>query len=473
MNLYEKLINYGRSDYYPFHMPGHKRNTEIMPEFHPYAIDITEIEGFDNLHEPEDILKEEMKRAAQIFGAGETYFSVNGSSGGLLAAISACTRHGEEILVARNCHKSVYNAILINELRPVYLYPQVDQKFGITLGILPEDVDNMLKEHPACRTVVLVSPTYEGMVSDIRRIAQIVHSHKAVLIVDEAHGAHFPFEEKFPISAVSLGADIVIQSIHKTLPAFTQTALVHVQGERADRKRLRQFLSVFQSTSPSYVLMAGICFCMEFLEKDGEAYFKNYRENLEGFYEKAKGLKHIFLLPADSYEGFEKDRSKLVISVKNTALKGKELYDMLLQRYHLQMEMAKDSYVLAMTSVLDTGEGFLRLWNALEELDREMDGRNKTKRSDCFCEKETGRRLRLTSYEASLKETEWIPFDRAEGRICGTYIYLYPPGIPLLCPGEEIDEECLEKIRYYKDAGLVVHGISGDKESFISVISEE
>lgn len=473
MNLYKKLVSYRESDYYPFHMPGHKRNTKVMEEINPYEIDITEIDGFDNLHEPEEIMKEEMGRAARLFGAEETYFLVNGSSCGLLAAISACTHHGEKILMARNCHKSVYNGIFINELQPVYLYPQADEEFGINLGILPEDVDNLLKEHPDCKTVVLTSPTYEGVVSDIKKIAGIVHSYNAILIVDEAHGAHFPFSGEFPASAVDGGADIVIQSIHKTLPALTQTALAQVQGERVARGRLRQFLSVFQSSSPSYVLIAGISRCMDFLERDKEAFFETYTKQLRDFYRKAEGLTHIYVLKRGEYKGFERDSSKLVISVKNTSMTGRQLYDILLERYHLQMEMAKDTYVLGMTSVLDSKEGFSRLWRALEELDKGLEEKEAVKEIKPRCQQVAKRRQCLTSYEAALRKTEWIALDRAKGRICGAYIYLYPPGIPLLCPGEEIDGDCLEQIWYYKRTGLIVHGISEDTDPMISVISEE
>lgn len=468
MNLYEKLEAYRESDYYPFHMPGHKRNTDFLQAGNPYGIDITEIDGFDNLHAPEGIIREEMERARKLFGAEETYFLVNGSSCGLLAAISACASHGEEILVARNCHKSVYHAILINELKPFYIYPQMDDILGINLGILPEDVDNFLKTHESVKTVVLVSPTYEGVVSDIRGIAKVVHGHGGILIVDEAHGAHFPFHAQFPASAVSCGADIVVQSVHKTLPAFTQTALAHVQGERVERKRFQRFLSIFQSTSPSYVLMAGISRCLTFLEQEGGQRFAAYVGELKAFYEKARELRRIDVL--DWVQGFERDISKLIISVKNTSMTGSQLYGILLHRYHLQMEMAQDTYALAMTSVLDTAEGFERLFLALWELDGELvEKLGEGRKRPSFSQRE----LVLSPYQASLRKTGWLPLEASEGKIAGDYIYLYPPGIPLLCPGERIDGDCLTWISYYESMGLRLHGISEGENAFISIILEE
>lgn len=470
MNLHEKLEEYGRSDYYPFHMPGHKRNRDIVTAGNPYAIDITEIDGFDNLHEPEGIIQEEMERARRLFGAEETYFCINGSSGGLLAAISACTCHGDEILVARNCHKSVYNALTINELQSYYLYPQFEDKQGITLGILPEDVDNFLKTHQFIKIVVIVSPTYEGIVSNIKRIAEIVHKHRAVLIVDEAHGAHFSFHKELPVSAVELGADIVIQSIHKTLPAFTQTALVHVQGERVNKERLRYFLSVYQSTSPSYMLMAGISRCLALLEEEGKYLFDQYIKNLREFYKKAEGLQQIIV--EGEPQGWQKDPSKIVISVKNTPMTGRQLYDILLHRYHLQMEMTQDTYVLAMTSICDTREGFQRLLQALKEIDHGLAAGEVGADSGQLYGRELLAKKRkgiLTLYEASLKKREKILLEEAAGRIAGDYVYLYPPGIPLLCPGEEIDRDFIELILYYRKRGLGVHGILEEGQPCIFV----
>lgn len=411
-----------------------------------------------------------MERASALFGSEETFFLVNGSSGGLLAAVSACTLHGDEILVARNCHKSVYNAVLLNELKPVYVYPQTDADFGINLTILPEDVDNLLKIHPNIKAVVIVSPTYEGVVSDIKKIAETAHAHNAVLIVDEAHGAHFPFHEAFPESAVSLGADLVIQSVHKTLPAFTQTALLHVQGERVDRKRLREFLAVFQSSSPSYVLMGGISRCVRLLEEDKDILFAAYIKELTDFYKRTAGLKKISVLT--SFAARERDISKIVISVKNTSMTGSELYDILLHRYHLQMEMKKDTYVLAMTSVFDTKEGFDRLFSALEEIDSEISLLPEN-RTTALPEINTKREQVLTLYEASIREKETVLLELSEGKTAGDYVFLYPPGIPLLCPGERIDRECLDWIAYYKSTGLKVHGVLEGKTPLISVILEE
>ena len=213
--LYKKLESYGQSDYYPFHMPGHKRNRASSADDFLFERDITEISGFDNLHHAEGILKEAQEYAAQIYGTKKCFFSVNGSTAALLAAVSASVNKGGKILVARNCHKAVYHALYLRELQPVYIYPHEDQRLGINGGISPERVERYLEENTDVQALLLTSPTYDGVVSDIKTIAEVVHRHKIPLIVDEAHGAHFHYSKYFPVSAADLGADIVIQSFHK------------------------------------------------------------------------------------------------------------------------------------------------------------------------------------------------------------------------------------------------------------------
>ena len=325
--LYRKLREYGESDYYGFHMPGHKRQLGSFEN--PYKFDITEIDGFDDLHHPErdGVLTRAQERAAGLYGAEETHFLVGGSTAGILSAISGCTRRGGRILMARNCHRSVYHAAELGGLEAEYLYPQQIASPGINGPVLPEDVERALAEKEAFseqekgqdarkaagwfQAVVITSPTYDGICSDVRAIAKICHRHEVPLIVDQAHGAHFPFSDYFPEDAVSAGADVVIHSVHKTLPSLTQTALLHIQGRLADRERIRHFLSVYQSSSPSYILMASIDACMELLETKGEALFREHAQLLEIFREGCRDLEALRLYGAERAPYF--DRSKLLI----------------------------------------------------------------------------------------------------------------------------------------------------------------
>ena len=371
-DLLQQLEQYGSSDYYPLHMPGHKRHISHFGD--PFAIDITEIDGFDNLHHAQGILLEAQKRAAQLYGAEESFYLVNGSTCGILAAVSAATQRGDTVLMARNCHKAVYHAVFLNGLHAEYLYPEADMERGINGSILPEQVRRALEGQEAQRisAVVITSPTYDGVVSDIRRIAAEVHRAGAVLIVDEAHGAHFPMHEYFPETSLACGADLVINSLHKTMPALTQSALLHVQGSRIDRERLRQYLGIYQTSSPSYVLMAAMDRCVGLMQDRGEALFAVFTERLEKMRLELGKMKRLYLVTGKESElsAFDYDRSKVLISTERCVYSGRELAEILRDEYHLEVEMDAPEYVTAIMTVSDTQEGFDRLTRALLEVDR-------------------------------------------------------------------------------------------------------
>lgn len=460
-NLYDKLEEYSQSDYYGFHMPGHKRNTGYFGEKIPYDIDITEIEGFDDLHHAEGIIKEEEERAARLYKAEETHFLVNGSTVGILSAILGVTSRGDKILVARNCHKSVYHAMELHGLEPVYVYPEYEKSLQINGEIFPEKIERMLEEHQNIKAVMIVSPTYDGVVSDVEKIAEIVHRKGIPLIVDEAHGAHFGFHPYFPENSNVKGADLVIHSVHKTLPSLTQTALIHINGELIDRENVRRYLHMLQSSSPSYILMASIGRCMEFLEKEGAEFFESYIKRIKDLRCKLKDLQKLEILETEHF-----DCSKFIISVRNVNLTSQELYNLLLKKYHLQMEMKAGTYVLAMTTVGDTREGLKRLEQALFEIDRNCE----------YMKKEIPLQLphlplAYNSEEISRKKREneeFVSWKESVGRISTEYAYVYPPGIPLIVPGEIITQEAKDVLLLYKELGFSVEGIR--VENYIGVL---
>lgn len=472
--LDQKLHAYSKSDYYPFHMPGHKRRPLDFPN--PYTIDLTEIDGFDNLHHAEGIIKEAQNRARALYRAKETYFLVNGSTCGILSAISAAIPKGGTLLMGRNCHKSAYHAVYLRDLHTRYLMPSMTD-FGILGSIAPEQAAAMLKKHPDIQGVFLTSPTYDGMVSDIRNIAHIVHKHGLPLIVDEAHGAHFPFSGEFPESALASGADIVIQSLHKTLPCFTQTALLHMGSDRIPPARLKQFLDIYQTSSPSYLFMASMEQCIRTMKEQGAALMDDFTLLLRDFYEKTADFKQLKIFPGSpalERNCFDRDFSKILIGVGTTGYTGQELYDLLLAEYHLQMELVSGHYVTALTSLMDTKEGLHRLFLALNEIDH----------MDSFSGKKTQTAGRLlTNQELYTVPRQYcsvsdalespgisVPLAESAGQISQEFIYLYPPGIPLIAPGEEITEELLERIRLCKEQGLAVEGLADMSSRRICVI---
>ena len=459
---------------YPLHMPGHKRNTEKYRMDNPYGLDITEIDGFDDLHEPEGILAEGMQRAARVCGADESWYLVNGSTAGILAGIAACTRRGDRILMARGCHKSAYNAAMIGGLRPVYLYPPASGSWNISGSIRPEDVEKALASDESEGTVprgrialvVVTSPTYEGVISDIRGIAAACHAHGVPLLVDEAHGAHLVLPG-FPESAVSCGADLVIQSLHKTLPAFTQTGLLHRCGNLVSGGRVKQFLDIYQSSSPSYLLMAGIDQCVGWMEQESTPVDAAvWQGMLREFYEMTSGCRSLRVLGREP-EFFDRDPSKLVISTRNTGHTGPELMSILREEYGFELEMASADYVIAMTGAGDRPEEIRRFARAICDLDRRWSGEfPETGAEDVEVSWNNWRAAAVMDLAEADdlkngaggdpgKMPEEIPLDeKALGRISLDFVYAYPPGIPLLAPGERVTEEVLRMADTLRAAGV-------------------
>lgn len=468
MNLYEMLEEYNNTDYYGFHMPGHKRNQTLTGFGLPYTIDITEIDGFDDLHHAGGILKEAENRASVLYRAQETCYLINGSTSGILSAVMGCTSRGDKILISRNCHKSVYHAIYMNGLKPVYIYPRFYDEMQLNGPVEVSDIEALLQEHLDIKAAVITSPTYDGVVSDVKAIANAVHQKNIPLIVDEAHGAHFGFHPYFPENSNTYGADVVIHSLHKTLPSLTQTALIHMNGSLVDRKKIRRYLHMLQTSSPSYVLMAGMDVCIELLSKRGRELFESYTAMLEEVRMQLKELRNLKLLETEVY-----DKSKIVISVKGASMNSRRLYEKLLNQYHLQMEMTAGSYVVAMTSAGDTGEGMERLVNALLEIDFQL---NMVDAGDFQRGVENGKKYRINFSLPRLKQkytsaevdgllnnglnhkTLSVCWQESVGQVSTEYAYVYPPGIPLIVPGEEISWEAAGLMREYESTGFSVEG---------------
>nr|WP_294661703.1 aminotransferase class I/II-fold pyridoxal phosphate-dependent enzyme [uncultured Blautia sp.] len=476
--LYRALEIYSQEDYYPFHMPGHKRNPDTVNTDLPFDRDITEIEGFDNLHHPEGILKKAQETAANVYGTKECYYSVNGSTAALLAAVSAAVPRKGQILVARNCHKAVYHALYLRNLIPTYVYPQMDPKWWINGGISPDKVERALAENPEIKAVLLTSPTYDGVVSDIEKIAEIVHRYEIPLIVDEAHGAHFHFSNYFPTSAAELGADLVIQSFHKTLPSMTQTAVLHNCSDRVDSRLIRRFMGIYQSSSPSYILMASMDACMEKMSSDGNEMFREFTKILEKARRRLSECKYIRLVsPEIGTAGvFDYDRSKLLFSTRYASMTGSELAQILLEKYHIQVEMETEHYVLALAAVGDSEEGFERLCQAIEEIDQEEAQKTKEKRET---EEPKAGRTAYTSLsqfmsitEAMESESEIRKLEESVGRISAEFGYLYPPGIPLIVPGEQITGQFIRNMRIYMEEGLYLQGLEDYTNETIRVVAQ-
>lgn len=501
-SLHEKLKTLAKSDMLPLHMPGHKRASRFTKDFPFYEIDITEIDGFDDLHDPSGVIREMEERFALVYGAHKAWISVNGSTAANEAAILAACKSGSRIIMPRASHKSVYYAVETANLTPVYLQTGISAVTGLVLPPSASEIDAALNENPDAKCVVITSPTYEGLTADVKGIADAVHSHGAILIVDSAHGAHIGIrgDELENEGTLRQGADICILSIHKMLPAPTQTALLLI-NENAPAlnemsRRIRHYLDVFISSSPSYVLMAGVSGCLEYVEKDAATDLKESRIMLSSFREKCDSLKSfdVSLPEADA------DPFKIVIRIKNGSCRAKELYDRLLNIYHIQCEMFGPDYVLGLVSTADDEETLRRIFEALKAEDGLLlSGENYDTESGSGSEESSDARSGLCSDESSDAGTDddglqkefatcFAHFPRVRytpgkamsfsgtlcefdeeilGRVCGSYICIYPPGIPLIVPGEVIDEQVLNEYKKALQAGLHITGLTDEKTAVL------
>ena len=465
-----------------------------------YGIDITEIDGYDNLHNARGILKDTMERAALLFGA-KTYMLVNGSTGGILSAVSTVASGGGKILAARNCHRSFYHAVYLNRCRAEYIYPCFMEKYGLCGSIPVSEIEKKLETDSEIRAVFLTSPTYDGIVSDIGAIVNIAHARRIPVIVDEAHGAHFVLDGRFPKSAVHLGADMVIHSIHKTLPAMTQTALLHVQGDLVDREKLERFLRIYQTSSPSYILMAAIEQCISILEKEGKALCNRFFERNALFEERTKGLRDLQIFPEgeenSQKEVFDIDAGKKIISGRKIRLTGPTLYKLFLDKYQLQMEMAGAEYVTAIMTIMDKEEGFKRLEEALLDIDMEKsdskygdkyydyrreeqwketdsarEGRKRRKISVGFAEELRPGKTACEIYRALEGEKEICSLENCVGEISAEFVAIYPPGIPLIVPGEYFTDDIVEQLYRYQEQGFEIEGMQ-DQNKKVCIVRKE
>lgn len=526
----EKYINKGT---YPWHMPGHKRQPlEELENFWNgvYAHDFTEAKDLDDMHEPEMFIADSLAEMKKVYGTFATYMLVNGSTSGLMTAIHATCHRGDVILAARNCHKAVYNAICMLELEPEYIVPDyVDMKWrcGVNqsmsdkmtdacgkgdcetregtdirgegncetpertdiLGDISPDkleraINTLITDGRKPSAVIITSPTYEGVISDIRAIAEITHRYGIYLIVDEAQGAHLNFMEGHE-TAMEQGADIVIESLHKTMPALTQTSLLHVMDPKLD-ERVRRYLQIFQTSSPSYIFMQSMEKAVAF-GANNRAGFVKYGRRLEIFAEKCDSLRNIRLFRpgmntskndegCSSCKVFDYDEGRLVFVVRpgtvdrsGQIFTGVMLADILADRYGLIVEMASVSYVICISSVVDSADSYDILFRAIEEIDGGLEYRSIVDGSRAM-DIISGRRSAMVPGKAWDEPSEIVSLELSVGRISGAFVYAYPPGIPVLAPGEIVDERAVCGINKMIRSGLNVSGVDGGS---IAVLCEK
>ena len=446
-----------------FHMPGHKGSaiykkfgyTEFLEKM--MDCDITEIIGADNLFQTEGILKAAQEEYAKLYGVKRAYMLVNGTSGGVIAAIMASVPKGGKLVMARNSHKAIYNALLLADIQPVYAYPEMIEEYGISGEITAEEITRCLDENPDASAVILPSPNYYGICSDIRKIAEIVHARGKILIVDQAHGAHLKFFSDcgfsdMPQSAEEQGADIAVNSIHKTLASFTQSAALTFNSDLLDHYTLEDKLQMIQSTSPSYILMGSLDINADIIKNHKEEVFTAWHDALAYFYAEAENISGLAVI-----RDAKLDFTKINLDMSAYGLSGAELEQMLMEK-GIYAELTTGNILMCMTGIGNTKADMEKLLEALREIAAShplAEGKKQTPPAVLEA------RFELCAVPS---KKERVPLSEGAGRICASSIIPYPPGIPFICPGERITEEVITYIAALREAGEKVIGVNAEGE---------
>jgi arginine decarboxylase len=442
-----------------FHMPGHKLGKDInIPHGDKlYLMDVTEVPGLDNLHQPNGVIKEAQKLAAKTFGADHTFFLVNGSTCGIQTAIMSLCKRGDKLIVARDCHMAAINGMMLAGVEPIYIKPEFDDSFKIPSVLQCENIEKALIENSDAVGVYITRPNYYGVCSDIKEISKLVHSYGKVLVVDEAHGAHLKFSDKLPSSALEHDSDICIQSAHKTLPALTQGAYLHVKGSRVDVEKIRYNLNILQTSSPSYLVMAFLDISRAIMEKEGKQIMDFLLEDIEELHKSINDNTRFKILSKNNFKSGDLDKTRVVINTKNYGLSGFNVESILRNQYNIQVEMADLYNIVCITTNANRGQDLKNLRNALVEINENYN--NSLPLPDIYIERGKIPEQKVKLSEVMHKNFKRKKLTEACGMVSRRMITPYPPGVPAICPGEVITENIIQNIMRTLESGGNVNGV--------------
>ncbi|WP_236686944.1 aminotransferase class I/II-fold pyridoxal phosphate-dependent enzyme [Ornithinibacillus contaminans] len=477
MPLFDALVQYAKQDVTPFDVPGHKMGSTMTPLKQVLGemtlrMDVNSMKELDLLSHPQSVIKEAQELAAAAFGADHAYFLVNGTTVGIQAMIMAVCKPGDTLLVPRNGHKSVMDGIILSGARPVFIQPEVDYHFGISHGVSIGSVERAIQEHPEAKALLITYPTYFGSMSDLQAICQLAHANDVTVIVDSAHGAHLPFMSDDMIDPISAGADAVTISMHKTGGSLTQSSILLVKEERVAPEAIQKLLSMLQTTSANYLLMSSLDVARRELVMNGSERLHQLRPTIDAaIAELETNSRYEVLKPDYVTKHFQQsyDWTKLVIRVNGIGLTGFDVYTMLKESYGIQMELAEGYVVMAVISNADTAESIGKLVNALQDIERRFGQQNVIMSTNVTADQVN--QLVISPREAFYAEQESVFIDDAIGRISADTLMIYPPGIPLVIPGELISEEVVQQYHYYRETlGEVL--IEAKEANHITVVKE-
>ncbi|MCO1604426.1 MULTISPECIES: aminotransferase class I/II-fold pyridoxal phosphate-dependent enzyme [Desulfosporosinus] len=473
--IYEALLKYKSMRVVPFDVPGHKQGkgnpelTEFLGE-KCLSVDVNSMKPLDNLVHPVSVIKEAEELAADAFGAHHAFFMVNGATSGVQAMIMSVCKQGDKVIMPRNVHRSAINALIISGAIPAYVNPGVNKELGIPLGMSIDDVKKAIAENPDAKAIFINNPTYYGICSDLKTITELAHRHNMYVLVDEAHGSHFYFGANMPISAMAAGADMSAVSMHKTGGSLTQSSFL-LKGDRLSTGHVRQTINLTQTTSGSYLLLSSLDISRRNLALGGKSIFEkasalaNYaREEINkigGYYAFSTEL-----INGDSVYDF--DHTKLSVHTREIGLAGIEVYDILRDDYGIQIELGDIGNILAIISVGDRAQALERLVSSLSEIKR-LYIRDKSGMLD---HEYINPEVVMAPQKAFYSDQHSIPIKDSTGYISGEFVMCYPPGIPILAPGERITEEIIDYIAYAKAKGSSLTGTEDMSIENIRVLEE-
>lgn len=460
--LFDALKEYSNNDIAPFDVPGHKMGS-LRNEFSEYLgtqamrLDVNAPKGIDALNKHTGVIAECEMLLSDAFGSDTAFMLVNGTSSGIIAMIMATCSAKEKIILPRNAHKSAISALIFSGAIPIFVEPDLDEELGIANGVSYENIEKAILENPDAKAVMIINPTYFGVVSDLKEIIRLVHEHDMVVLVDEAHGSHFGFSPYLPESAMSLGADMAALSIHKTGGSLTQSSLLLVNERNIDVIRVKTILNMMQSTSPSSFLLASLDVARKTLVMDGEELLEDAiimtKSALEQINE-IKGLKAITKEYIINRGNYDFDPTKLIIKVSELGLSGFEVYNILATKYQIQVELAETYVILCVISLGTKRSDILRLVYALQELSDEYYQENNELIVPSFHYKFPSMFVRPR--EAFHAPVKYVSDEESIGEVSAESIMIYPPGIPLIIPGEVIERRLIEMMKFYEAQGSTI-----------------
>lgn len=481
--FFDAVVRYAEKRIVPFHTPGHKEGKGVDHRFrdflgwNPFRIDLSELDAFELGHNPEEVLHRAQKLAAEAFGADYTFFLVNGTTSGIETMITAVCRPGDKVILPRNVHRSIIGGLILSGAIPIYIEPEVDVNLGIAMGVSAEKFERALKRHPDARAVLVINPNYYGVAWDIKNIVDLVHSYGKLVLVDEAHGPHLRFHPDLPTDAMTAGADMAAQSTHKILGSMTQSSMLHVRAQKVRIARVKTMLRITQSTSPSYLLFSSLDVARMQMATRGREILDRTMALAAEARERINRIPGLYSFGREiiGRNGvFDIDPTKLTVSVKDLGFTGMMAENILRNQYGLQVELSDLFNVLFIISLGDTKEDVDRLVGGMEELVKQHTGTAEKIRhlvDIAYHRRPPGLpRQRMSPREAVFARNRAVPFVHSAGRISAEILAPYPPGIPIICPGEEITKEIIEFLRLVKKAGIYIQGPEDVKLERVRVV---